>query len=51
MDEEIKQVKEQKNLEDMLKRYLESQKELVEMIVHLFSRFESPLIKKLLEYT
>ena len=39
--------KEPKKLEDMLTRYLESQKELAEMIVELFKRLEQPKIKEL----
>ena len=39
--------KEPKKLEDMLTRYLESQKELAEMIVELFKRMEQPKIKEL----
>ncbi len=45
VDEEEK--KEPKKLEDMLTRYLESQKELAEMIVELFKRLEQPKIKEL----
>lgn len=39
--------KEPKKLEDMLTRYLESQKELAEMLVELFKRLEQPKIKEL----
>lgn len=45
VDEEEK--KEPKKLEDMLTRYLESQKELAEIIVELFKRLEQPKIKEL----
>lgn len=54
--EEVKEEKEPKKLEDILKRYGESQKELMEVLVTLFVRLEtaekklaSPLLSKLLE--
>ncbi len=39
--------KEPKKLEDILKRFLESQSEVVELFIELFKRLEQPEIKKL----
>lgn len=41
------EVKEPKKLEDILKRFLESQSEVVELFIELFKRLEQPEIKKL----
>ena len=43
----IEEVKEPKKLEDILKRFLESQSEVVELFIELFKRLEKPEIKKL----
>jgi len=47
--EEVKQ--EPKVLEDMLKRILVSQQEVVELFIEIFKRLEKPGIKELWSYT
>jgi len=44
---EAEVTEEPKKLEDMLKRFLESQQEVAEMFVVLFKRLEQPKIKEL----
>lgn len=39
--------KEPKQLEDMLKRFLASQQEVVELFIEIFKRLEKPGIKEL----
>jgi len=39
----------EKKVVDIVQRYMESQKELMEMVVDLFKRLDNPLLKKLLE--
>lgn len=50
--EKIAEVEEEnapKKIDDIIKRYMESQKELMEMLVDIFVRLNNPLLKKLLE--
>lgn len=47
--EEIEEVQEPKKIDDIMKRYMESQKELMEMLADIFIRLNNPLLKKLLE--
>ena len=48
VEEEVQEVQEPKKIDDIIKRYLESQKELMEMLVDIFIKLNSPLLKKLL---
>jgi hypothetical protein len=51
VDEEIENlaIGEPKKVQDIIDRYLDSQKELMEMFVDIFTRLNNPLLKKLLE--
>lgn len=44
---EVEEKKEPKQLEDMLKRFLASQQEVVELFIEIFKRLEKPGIKEL----
>lgn len=47
VDEVVEEKKEPKVLEDMLKRLLVSQQEVVELFIEIFKRLEKPGIKEL----
>ena len=47
VDEVVEEKKEPKALEDMLKRLLVSQQEVVELFIEIFKRLEKPGIKEL----